>query len=37
MRKARELVDSGSSALDGFGARADTLKALALFLVERKS
>jgi geranylgeranyl diphosphate synthase type II len=37
MRKARELVDSGSSALNGFGARADTLKALALFLVERKS
>jgi geranylgeranyl diphosphate synthase type II len=37
MRKARELVDSGCAALDAFGARADTLKALARFLVERKS
>jgi geranylgeranyl diphosphate synthase, type II len=37
MRKARELVDSGCDALQNFGARADTLKALARFLVERKN
>ncbi len=36
LRKADELVDSGCAALDSFGARADTLKALARFLVERK-
>jgi len=36
VRKADELVDSGCAALDSFGPRADTLKALARFLVERK-
>jgi len=36
LRKADELVDSGCAALDTFGARAETLKALARFLVERK-
>ncbi|MGP8081962.1 MAG: polyprenyl synthetase family protein [Terracidiphilus sp.] len=36
LRKADELVDSGCAALDPFGARAETLKALARFLVERK-
>ncbi len=36
LRKADELVDSGCAALDSFGARAETLKALARFLVERK-
>ena len=35
-RKADSLVDSGCTALDAFGARAQTLKALARFLVERK-
>jgi geranylgeranyl diphosphate synthase type II len=36
LRKADSLVDSGCAALDPFGPRADTLKALARFLVERK-
>ena len=36
LRKADSLVDSGCAALDSFGVRADTLKALARFLVERK-
>ena len=36
LRKAESLVDSGCAALDSFGPRAETLKALARFLVERK-
>jgi len=36
LRKADSLVDSGCAALDSFGPRAETLKALARFLVERK-
>ena len=36
LRKAHELVESGCAALDSFGTRAETLKALARFLVERK-
>jgi len=36
LRKADSLVDSGCAALDSFGLRAETLKALARFLVERK-
>jgi len=36
LRKADSLVDSGCAALDSFGPRADTLNALARFLVERK-
>jgi len=36
LRKADELVNSGCAALDSFGARAETLKALARFLVERE-
>jgi geranylgeranyl diphosphate synthase, type II len=36
LSKADELVDSGCAALDSFGPRAETLKALARFLVERK-
>jgi geranylgeranyl diphosphate synthase type II len=36
LRKADELVDFGCAALDSFGPRAETLKALARFLVERK-
>jgi geranylgeranyl diphosphate synthase type II len=36
LRKADELVNSGCAALDTFGPRAETLKALARFLVERK-
>jgi len=36
LRKADELVASGCAALDAFGVRAETLKALARFLVERK-
>ena len=36
LRKADELVDSGCAALDSFEPRAETLKALARFLVERK-
>ncbi len=35
-RKAEALVGSACGQLDSFGARADTLKALARFLVERK-
>ena len=37
LRQADELISSGCDALDLFGARADTLKNLAHFLVERKS
>ena len=36
LRKADALVHSGCNALDSFGARAATLKALAHYLVERK-
>jgi geranylgeranyl diphosphate synthase type II len=36
LKKADMLVDKALSSLDGFGSRADTLKALARFLVERK-
>ena len=36
LRKASELVNAGCAALDAFGARADILKALARFLVERR-
>jgi len=36
LKKADLLVDKALSSLDGFGSRADTLKALARFLVERK-
>jgi geranylgeranyl diphosphate synthase type II len=36
LKKADMLVASGCSALDSFGARAQTLKDLAHFLVERK-
>jgi geranylgeranyl diphosphate synthase, type II len=36
LRKAGSLVESGCAALDSFGPRAETLKALARFLVERK-
>jgi geranylgeranyl diphosphate synthase type II len=36
LKQADMLVASGCSALDSFGARAETLKALAHFLVERK-
>jgi geranylgeranyl diphosphate synthase type II len=36
IKKADQLVDSGCAQLDSFSARADTLKALARFLVERK-
>ena len=32
---ARQNVDTGCAALDGFGARAETLKQLARFLIER--
>jgi geranylgeranyl diphosphate synthase type II len=35
-RKAKELVEAGCAQLDEFGERAETLKALARFLVERK-
>jgi geranylgeranyl diphosphate synthase, type II len=35
-RKATELVNAGCAQLDEFGARAETLKELARFLVERK-
>jgi geranylgeranyl diphosphate synthase type II len=37
LRRADALIDSGCSVLDPFGSRADTLKSLARFLVERKS
>ena len=36
LRKAHELVEVGCAALDSFGPRGNTLKALARFLVERK-
>lgn len=36
LKKADLLVAAGLGSLDGFGAQADTLKALARFLVERK-
>jgi geranylgeranyl diphosphate synthase, type II len=36
LKKAGGLVDSAFTSLDSFGARAETLKALARFLVERK-
>jgi geranylgeranyl diphosphate synthase type II len=36
IKKADSLVNSGCDELDSFGAGADTLKALAHFLVERK-
>lgn len=36
VRKADALVDHAFAELDGFGERADTLKELARFLVERK-
>ncbi len=36
LEKADTLVDTVLSSLDGFGSQADTLKALARFLVERK-
>jgi geranylgeranyl diphosphate synthase type II len=35
-RKADALIESASSALSGFGSRAETLKALADYLVQRK-
>ena len=37
LQRADALIASGCTALDSFGARADTLKDLAHFLVERKS
>lgn len=36
LKKADELVESGCATLNSFGARGETLKALARFLVERK-
>jgi geranylgeranyl diphosphate synthase type II len=36
LKKADTLVDTALGSLDGFASRADTLKALARFLVERK-
>jgi geranylgeranyl diphosphate synthase, type II len=36
LRRADALISSGCAALDSFGARAETLKQLAHFLVERK-
>ncbi len=36
LKKADVLVDTAVAALDGFGPRAETLKSLARFLVERK-
>ena len=36
LKKADTLVETAFTSLDGFGARAETLKALARFLVERK-
>jgi geranylgeranyl diphosphate synthase type II len=36
LKRADMLVETALSSLDGFGSRADTLKALARFLVERK-
>jgi geranylgeranyl diphosphate synthase type II len=37
VRKANELVITGCAMLDGFAERAETLKAIAEFLVERKN
>ena len=37
VKKAAALVDSALASLDGFGSRADALKDLAKFLVERKN
>ena len=36
LKQADTLVDTACASLDSFGAAADTLKALARFLVERK-
>jgi geranylgeranyl diphosphate synthase type II len=36
LKKADQLVDTGCEGLERFGERAETLKALARFLVERK-
>jgi geranylgeranyl diphosphate synthase type II len=36
LRKADSLVDAGLRELDSFGARSETLKELARYLVERK-
>ena len=36
LKKADSLVEAADTALDSFGSRADALKALARFLVERK-
>jgi geranylgeranyl diphosphate synthase type II len=36
IKKADALVKEAGEALDAFGERAETLKSLALFLVERK-
>jgi geranylgeranyl diphosphate synthase type II len=36
LKKADALIAEGNAALDGFGARAATLKSLAAYLVERK-
>jgi geranylgeranyl diphosphate synthase type II len=36
LKKAETLANQALDSLDGFGSRADTLKALARFLVERK-
>jgi geranylgeranyl diphosphate synthase, type II len=36
LKKADGLVENALASLDGFGARAETLKSLARFLVERK-
>ncbi|MHB8392140.1 MAG: polyprenyl synthetase family protein [Acidobacteriaceae bacterium] len=36
LKDARELIDAAFTELDGFGADADRLKAVALYLVERK-
>jgi geranylgeranyl diphosphate synthase type II len=35
-KMAMDLITVGSNALDSFGARAETLKAIARYLVERK-
>jgi geranylgeranyl diphosphate synthase type II len=36
LKRAAGLVDAALNSLDGFGQQAETLKALARFLVERK-
>jgi hypothetical protein len=36
LKKADTLADRALNSLEAFGSRADTLKALARFLVERK-